>query len=77
MAVTPGPTSVYSALMKDDPHLRELHAKRSFLVVVLEPLEDGRMASGATPANRARSHFIRREIAELDILIAREEGRPS
>jgi len=62
--------------MKDDPHLRELQDKRSFLAEVLEPLEDGRMASGETPANRARSHFLRREIAELDMLIAREEGRP-
>jgi hypothetical protein len=61
--------------MKDDPHLRELHEKRSFLVEILEPLESGRLASGETPANKARAHFLRREIFDLDLIIAREQAR--
>jgi hypothetical protein len=61
--------------MKDDPHLHELREKRSFLCDFLEPLEHGRLVSGESAANMARAHFLRREIAELDEIIAREEGR--
>jgi hypothetical protein len=61
--------------MKDDPHVLELREKRVFLCDCLEPLESGRLVSGETAANKARVHFLRREIAELDVVIAREEGR--
>ena len=63
------------AAMGEDPHILELREKRSFLAEVLEPLENGRPVGGQTPVNRARSHFLRREIAELDALIAREQGQ--
>jgi hypothetical protein len=63
--------------MRDDPHLRELREKRSFLAEVLEPLENGGLASGECSANKARSQFLRREIAELDTLIARGERQAS
>jgi hypothetical protein len=65
----------YGQQMSDDPHLRELREKRTFLAQCLPPLEDGGLASGECPANKARSHFLRREIAELDALIALEERR--
>ncbi|HEX4181214.1 MAG TPA: hypothetical protein VHY32_10525 [Caulobacteraceae bacterium] len=61
--------------MSDDPRLRDLREKRSFLGDCLRPLESGRLASGESAANRARSHFLRREISELDALIARGERR--
>jgi hypothetical protein len=61
--------------MKNDPHVLELREKRSFLCDFLEPLENGHMLSGETAANKARAQFLRREIAELDVIIAREEAR--
>lgn len=73
--VAPGASPSYDRKMSDDPHLRELREKRSFLAQCLPPLEDGGLASGECPANKARSHFLRREIAELDMLIVQEEQR--
>jgi len=61
--------------MKDDPHLRELHEKRSFLTEFLEPLDARRRIGEDTPANEARLHLLRRQIADLDLLIAVEEAR--
>ena len=61
--------------MKDDPHLRELLEKRSFLAEFLGPLESGRLVGVDTPAIEARMHFLRRQIADLDMIIAREDGR--
>lgn len=60
--------------MKDDPHLRELLEKRSFLADCLEPLDRVRLIGEDTPINEARLH-PRRQIAELDLIIAREEAR--
>ena len=61
--------------MKDDPHLRELLEKRSFLADCLEPLDHSRLIGEDTPTNEARLHFLRRQIADLDLIIAREESR--
>jgi len=65
----------YDRLMKDDPHLRELLEKRLFLADCLEPLDRGRLVGEDTPVNEARMHFLRRQIADLDAIIAGEEGR--
>jgi hypothetical protein len=72
--VEPGFGLSYDRGMKNDPHLRELHEKRSFLAEFLEPLENGRLVGVDTPAIEARMHFLRRQIADLDAIIAREES---
>lgn len=61
--------------MKDDPHLRELLEKRSFLTGCLGPLDHVRQIGEDTPVNEARLHFLRRQIADLDAIIASEAGR--
>jgi hypothetical protein len=60
--------------MRENGHLDGLRDKRAALVHLLEPLEAGRLASGHPPVDEARMHFLRREIADLDALIAREDG---
>ncbi len=64
----------YDRAMKDDPHLRELLEKRSFLAGCLEPLDRGRLIGEDTPVNEARMHFLRRQIADLDAIIAGEKA---
>ena len=61
--------------MRENGHLNELRDKRAALAHLLEPLENGRLASGHPPVDEARMHFLRREIAGLDAEIAREEGQ--
>jgi hypothetical protein len=62
--------------MQDGAHLRELQAKRSALLGFLEPIENEHPLGGETPLSWARMRFLRREIAELDAMIAEEQRRP-
>jgi hypothetical protein len=60
--------------MQDGAHLRELQDKRSSLLAFLEPLENEHPVGGDTPLKRVRMRFLRREIAELDEIIAHEQN---
>lgn len=73
--MAPGAASAYHPSMDDDFLLRDLRRQREELSALIKPLERGALISGDPMTTEAVLQGYRRQLAEFDAAIAREEGR--